>query len=602
VTSNKQNKKKEAKMKKLLLISCGLVIAAAVEAQIIHVPGDYPTIQQGINAANPGDTVLVADSIYYENINFLGKKPLFVTSHFIMDGDTNHINSTIINGSQPVNPDIGSVVTFTSGEDSTSVLCGFTITGGTGTFVAIAGNARFGGGVVILGCGGKLLNNHIEYNIVTNDEWTSGGGVCALAPVTTLPWVVLRGNRIFHNKAISINNEGDGGGVECFYNLIMTDNQISFNEANGPYRGDGGGVRIRGDIGPVELYLRNNVITYNKSISVSDITDAVLGGGLDIYYNVSGSVSNNIISFNEMQVAPNKWAGGSGVLIELEDFPHPDFIFENNIIANNTFTGNYCIGGGLLIFTSGGKFQNNVIRNNDATRGGGVAIEYNSSANRAILINNNITGNNADWGGGLYMNSADAVVFNTIIWDNTSPNGASIYETGSTLEVRYSDVQGDFVWPGEGNIIEEPQFQIDGYHLDVPGLLMNGGISEIYINSIKYDCPEYDIDGEMRPYSSTQPEIGVDELQETSIGDLISTNKLTINVYPNPANEKITISSPSITGNTQLSIFNVNGEKVIERTLIDNETQLDISGLPQGVYFVRVQNETMVQVSNMVKE
>ena len=85
------------------------------EARVIHVPGNYPTIQQGIEAANAGDTILVADGLYYENINFLGKKPLVVTSYFMLDSDTNHINNTIINGSQPVDPDIGSVVTFTSG-------------------------------------------------------------------------------------------------------------------------------------------------------------------------------------------------------------------------------------------------------------------------------------------------------------------------------------------------------------------------------------------------------------------------------------------------------------------------------------------------------
>jgi hypothetical protein len=94
-----------------------------------------------------------------------------------------------------------------------------------------------------------------------------------------------------------------------------------------------------------------------------------------------------------------------------------------------------------------------------------------------------------------------------------------------------------------------------------------------------------------------------EEVQEdcsNAIQEIITKNDFRI--LPNPSKNFITAYMPILKGNNLIEMFNTSGEKVFERQLTDTETQLDISALPRGVYFVRLQNETMVEVGKMVKE
>ena len=103
----------------LALLLSFLPVGSAVAQTTIRVPADQPTIQGGIDAAAPGDTVLVAPGTYVERVDFLGKA-ITLTSEA---GPA----ATVIDGNAG-----GVVVTFRSGEGPGAILKGFTVTNGGG--------------------------------------------------------------------------------------------------------------------------------------------------------------------------------------------------------------------------------------------------------------------------------------------------------------------------------------------------------------------------------------------------------------------------------------------------------------------------------------
>ena len=126
-------------MKKLIILNVFILLAfSLLNATIIHIPADYSAIQEGINASVDGDTVLVADGVYYENLSI--DREITLASHFIIDGNISHRDATIIDGSnydEDSGP-FGSCVLFRPPENGDAIspkLTGFTIQHGLGTRV-----------------------------------------------------------------------------------------------------------------------------------------------------------------------------------------------------------------------------------------------------------------------------------------------------------------------------------------------------------------------------------------------------------------------------------------------------------------------------------
>ena len=84
----------------------------------------------------------------------------------------------------------------------------------------------------------------------------------------------------------------------------------------------------------------------------------------------------------------------------------------------------------------------------------------------------------------------------------------------------------------------------------------------------------------------------------------INKNESTLNIlkfYPSPANNNITVETSAFTGISSLAIVNVYGQELMEHQLTDQKTQIDISSLSPGVYFIRLTNGVTVEVGTLIK-
>jgi predicted GH43/DUF377 family glycosyl hydrolase len=314
----------------------------------LYVPQEYATIQAAIDAAVAENLVLVDDGTYLENINFKGKA-ITVASRFFIDGDESHIANTIINGSQPTYPDSASVVTFRSGEDTTSVICGFTITGGTGTnFFSDAITKRLGGGIFVYYSSATIINNIIESNTISHSNDAFGGGIGVYSQNANN--YIIENNIIRNNSIITpvITYYSLGGGIYSGTKgkVRIVNNEVKENSLTAP-EAWGGGI-LPANFGGGNYLVCNNIISGNYIYATTGGS-----GGIDIY-NHSPVVKNNLIFLNS---APK----GGGACIE-----NASPIFANNIIAYNTATGS---GGGLEIVAPVPELMNCIIWGNSATTG-----------------------------------------------------------------------------------------------------------------------------------------------------------------------------------------------------------------------------------------
>ena len=313
--------------------------APASAASTLNVPGDYATIQAAINAASPGDTVLVAPGTYAGPVDFQAKA--------ITLASTSGRNVTTISGGSTT-----PVVTINANAGEQPVLNGFTITGGSN------------GGVTTSGGPALIENNSITNNAVCNN----GGGVDASFSSATIRDNVISGNyesgcsgdfgggvsiggagsvQLLHN-VISGNSATEGGGVSLFAAAaaVVDSNVISDNNTTS---GPGGGIWVVN--GQSQVSITNNVITGNRGFPGGGIDESVPFGDRGAF------IFNNTLVGN---------VASPGSAINMEGFDNQANIV-NNILESSTSAS-------VLNCDTLYQAQPPVVLNNDAiSTGGGTA-------------------------------------------------------------------------------------------------------------------------------------------------------------------------------------------------------------------------------------
>lgn len=322
----------------LLGLLCIGILHETGEATVRRVISQYATIQAAINASVDGDTVLVDEGTYRENI--VVTKRITVGSLFVLDGDTSHISRTIIDGSQPRNVDSSAVVTIDGATDTSTVVGGFTITGGKGNrrnvnYPGLAYQMITGMGVDIAGGGARIHHNIVRANDRNSPGDQIGGVISIFDPADKngVSSVIVENNTVVDNTLVG--KDAEGGAFAIGHNSTIRENVIARNTARGLSEpGVGAAFEIWNGLVKID---RNQII--NNSASHE-------GGGLIAYAVPIAGVAPTIEMVNNILGGNIAGTSGGGLFVSA--------IGASVVMINNTLVSNIgALGGAGVVVQAG---------------------------------------------------------------------------------------------------------------------------------------------------------------------------------------------------------------------------------------------------------
>jgi hypothetical protein len=383
----------------LFVVGVVLVCSSYAFGATLVVPDQYPTIQQGIDAAIAGDEVMVRDGTYLLTaaIDFKGKA--------ITVRSENGPGGCVLDGQQQTR-----VVYFHGNESSSSVLQGLTVQNGR------TEDGR-GGGIYCDSSSPTITGCVVRLNVASSATEAFGGGIYCNSSSAIITYCTISSNQALSDGYTIFSY---GGGIYCggssptIANCTIIANSAIALRRSSMYLGSsfGGGIYCEG--------------------GSPNITDCTISGNSAAPPAIGGAISSY----------------GGGIYFNTSS-PY----ITNCSITNNSAESDISNGGGIFCLSSVPSMVNTIINGNAAKLGAGIYFK-NSSA-FVSLTNCTIVRNVATTdGGGLYCENSSPIVVNSVLYQN-SPN--EVYEdTPSNPTITYSLVTGGYT--GTGNKNENPRF------------------------------------------------------------------------------------------------------------------------------------------------
>ena len=359
----------------LALVALPQAGMAAANGVVVYVPDDYPTIQQAVDGAAAGDTIIVRDGTYHENV--VVDKALTIQSE---NGTANCVVSA-------ANPDDHAVEVTASLVNIT----GFTVQNATGVekagiYLEAVEQCSISSNDVTNNYGGIWLDSSGSNTLMSNNAHDNVYGIIVDS--------FSNNNALMNNTAS--NNGYIGFGAAVSSNNTLTNNAANGNSNYGIYLDGSGNNDLTGNTA------EDNAVVgiYLESSSSNTLTGNDAGNNTCSIY-LGPSSDNNTLTENNV--------GDSNVGIWLNDSS------SNTLSGNNAGSSTYGI---ILYLASGNTLTGNSASSNSHF---GIYIE-DSSGN--TFTNNHVSDNSYY---GIFLQDSS----NNTIYNNYFNNANNVRDDGS---------------------------------------------------------------------------------------------------------------------------------------------------------------------------